>query len=41
MDITVLEEFGKVDWKDKLADGSVQVVLAAIEFLLRAKGINI
>ena len=36
-----LDNGEKVDWKDKLADGSVQVVLAAIGFLLRAKGINI
>ncbi len=36
-----LDRGEKIDWKDKAADGGVQMVIAAICMALRMKGINI
>ena len=36
-----LDRGEKIDWKDKAADGGVQMVISAICMALRMKGINI
>ena len=36
-----LDRGEKIDWKDKVTDGGVQMVIAAICMALRMKGINI